>query len=196
MEGSMGFFSALFGRKAAEDPRNGKAAGIEAAGVVRDAGGWYYEETRDFAVSTASIRIDQERPGEWSVRDGFCEIQGLNDPDRFEQVEEFFNGSYRWLELERRAGGPSGLHTIKVYGTFNDKRGTGHRVHLGYLDDDLSTDLANEDIASLWGNIRFLRIPKPNARIKKYLVRFDLMQADQSTSEASPCRAEGRASVP
>ena len=196
MEGSRGFFSALFGRKDAEEPSHEKAAGIEAAGLVRDADGWYYEETQDFAVSTGSIRIEQERPGEWSVRDGFCEIQGLNEPDRLEQVDEFFNGSYRWLQLERRAGGPCGLHTIKVYGTFNDKRGNGHRVHLGYLDDDLSTDLANEDINSLWGNIRFLRVPKPKARIKKYLVRFDLMQADQPTSKASPSGAEGRASVP
>lgn len=192
----MGFFSALFGRKAAEVHDDGKAAGIEAAGLVRDAEGWYYEETQDFAVSTGSIRIEQERPGEWSVRDGFCEIERLNDPDRLEQVEQFFNGSYRWLQLERRAGGPSGLHTIKVYGTFNDKRGVEHRVHLGYLDDDLSTDLANEDINSLWGNIRFLRIPKPKARIKRYLVRFDLMQADQPTPDASPAGAEGRASVP
>ena len=192
----MGFFSALFGRRDAGEPSHEKAAGIEAAGLVTDADGWYYEETQDFAVSTGSIRIEQERPGEWSVRDGFCEIQGLNDPDRLEQVEEFFNGSYRWLQLERRAGGPSGLHTIKVYGTFKDKRGSAHRVHLGYLDDDLSTDLANEDINSLRGNIRFLRVPKPKARIRKYLVRFDLMQADQPASKASPSGAEGRASVP
>lgn len=191
----MGFLSSLFGRKAAKESSNGKTVGVKAAGLVKDADGWFYEETQDFAVSTSSIRIEQERPGEWSVRDGFCEIQGLNDLDRLEQVEQFFNGSYRWLQLERRAGGPSGLHTIKVYGTFNDQRGTGHRVHLGYLDDDLSTDLANEDIKGLWGNIRFLRFPKPRTRTK-YLVRFDLMQADQPTPTASPTRAEGRASVP
>lgn len=191
----MGFLSSLFGHKAEKGTGSGKAVGVESAGLVEDADGWYYEETQDFSVSKNSIRIEQERPGEWSIRDGFCEISALNDPDRLEQVEQFFNGSYRWLQLERRAGGPSGLHTIKVYGTFKDKRGAEHRVHLGYFDDDLSTDLANEDVKSLWGNIRFLRFPRPRSRTK-YLVRFDLMQADQPTPMASSDRAEGRASVP
>jgi hypothetical protein len=169
----MGIFARVFGSK------DQKPAAIRASGVLEDKSGWYYEESQDYSSSQQTIRIEQDRPGDWHVRDSFCEVDGLNEPDRLDDVKRFFAGSYRWLSLERRPNKRHGQRTIAVIGTTRGPRGKENRHHIGYLTPELAEDLGTEDVRKMWSCIRFIKFP---GRRPRYLIRFDLMvEGDEDT---------------
>jgi len=171
----MGIWTRVFGSKT-------ETAGVvRPSGLLEDEGGWYYEESQDYSSSQQTIRIEQDRPGDWYVRDSFCEVDGLNDPDRAEAVAKFFAGSYRWLHLERRPNGHCGSRALAVIGSCRGPRGKEQRHHLGYLSPEVATDLGNQDVTKLWGRIRFIKFPGRGRR-PRYLIRFDLMvELDEDT---------------
>lgn len=148
---------------------------VKAAGVLRDEEGWYYEESQNFSSSQSTIRVDQNRPGNWETLESSCGIVGLNKPVRQKEVARFFDGSYRWLRLERELNGFKANDVIRVIGTFRDKFGKDSSVHLGFLNLALSEILEGENVLKLWARIRFIRFPSPG-RDSKYMIRFDLMQ--------------------
>jgi hypothetical protein len=156
---------------------------IRPSGLLEDGGGWYYEESQDYSSSQQTIRIEQDRPGDWYVRDSFCEVDGLNDASQADNVVRFFAGSYRWLRLERRPNGRYGRKTIAVLGTYRNKKGKEQVSHIGYLAPELANEIGNEDITKLWGRIRFIKFPGRGRR-PRYLIRFDLMvELEEGTFE-------------
>lgn len=167
----MGIWSAIF--RARENKNDHRQ--VKAAGVVKDEEGWYYEESQNFSRSQSTVRIDQQRPGNWEILESSCGIVGLNKPDRREGVARFFAGSYRWLRLERAVDNFLGSSLIKVIGTYRNSGGKEHAVHLGYLERELAEDLDGGDVRDLWARIRFIRFPTPG-RDSRHLIRFDLMQ--------------------
>ena len=169
----MKFWSALFSTRESESVYTP----VKAAGVLKDEPGWYYEESQNFSRSQSTVRIDQQRPGNWETYRSSCGIVGLNKPERKDDVARFFAGSYRWLQLERELDGSSGAGSVKVTGAYVNKNGKKHAVHQGYLQRELSEELEGEDLSNLWGRIRFIRFPSRN-RNSSYLIRFDLMQED------------------
>ena len=173
----MNILSAIF------KSRNEKAAGggVKPAGVVKDEDGWYYEESQNFSSSQSTIRIDQNRPGDWEVFMGHCMVEGLNVPARSEGVHHFFNGAYRWLRLVRDLKPAGDDPSIKVIGTYRDKAGREHEVHLGCLTWELTEALEGLNPTNLWGRIRLIRFPVPG-RNPKFLIRFDLMQQVAASS--------------
>lgn len=166
----MSILSRIFGSRRASS----EEAAVSPSGVLEDRNGWYYEESKDYSAAQHTLRIEQDRPGDWYVHRGFCEVAGLNDPDRADAVREFFAGSYRWLELERDRSVPRSHNVIKVIGTYRDRSGKKHRVHLGYIPDELGDDLASYATSKLWGRIRFIKFPSPGRRPSHH-IRFDLM---------------------
>ena len=150
---------------------------VKAAGVLRDEPGWYYEESQNFSKSQSTVRIDQQRPGDWGVLASSCGIVGLNKPERQKEVGKFFAGSYRWLRLEREINGYRTGNVIKIIGTYRDKSGKDRAAHLGFLKQELTEELEGENLRDLWGRIRFIRFPTPG-RDSKFLIRFDLMQKE------------------
>lgn len=169
-EVSMGILAKLFGSRGVPV----EVDRISPSGVLKDENGWYYEELQDYSSSQNTLRIDQDRPGDWYVHRNFCEVAGLNEPERAADVRRFFAGSYRWLELERDRSVPRTRNTIKVIGTFRDAKGRGQRVHLGFLEPELAEGLSKQDVGKLWGRIRFIKFPSPGRR-PAHLVRFDVM---------------------
>lgn len=167
----MSFWSAIFKGKGGKNVNQQ----VKAAGVLKDEEGWFYEESQNFSRSQSTLRIDQQRPGDWEVREPSCGIMGLNSPTRRDEVDRFFVGSYRWLRLEREVNGFRASHAIKIIGTYRDIAGKEHATHLGFLKQELAEDLECEDIRKLWGRIRFIKFPSPG-RDSRYLIRFDLMQ--------------------
>ena len=150
---------------------------VKAAGVLRDDEGWYYEESQNFSRSQSTVRIDQQRPGDWETLESSCGIVGLNKPVRQKEVARFFAGSYRWLQLERELNGFKANNVVKVIGTYRDKSGKELSAHLGFLSLELAEDLEGKDVRKLWSRIRFIRFPSPG-RDSKYMIRFDLMQQE------------------
>ena len=148
---------------------------VKAAGVLRDEEGWYYEESQNFSNSQSTIRIDQQRPGNWETLESSCGIVGLNKPVRQKEVAQFFAGSYRWLRLERELNGFRANNVIKVIGTYRDKTGKELVAHLGFINLGLAEELEGENVLKLWARIRFIRFPSPG-RDSKHMIRFDLMQ--------------------
>lgn len=173
----MGILSRLFASKSQPLTPN------RSSGLIEDDDGWYYEEAQDYSSTQQTIRIEQDRPGDWRVRDSFCKVDGLNEPDRLDDVERFFAGSYRWLSLERRPNQRHGQRTIAVIGTTRGLRGKEQRHHIGYLAPDLAEDLGTEDVRKAWSRIRFIKFPGRGRR-PQYLIRFDLMvEGDEDTFE-------------
>lgn len=168
----MGFWSAILKAKG----NTGVHKQVKAAGVLKDEPGWYYEESQNFSRSQSTVRIDQQRPGNWETFKSSCGIVGLNKPSRKDDVARFFSGTYRWLRLERELDAFQSASSIKIVGTYRQKNGKESAVHLGYLQRELSEELEGEDLRNLWGRIRFIRFPSPN-RNSNYLIRFDLMQS-------------------
>ena len=150
---------------------------VKAAGVLRDEEGWYYEESQNFSRSQSTVRIDQQRPGDWEILESSCGIVGLNKPVRQNEVARFFAGSYRWLRLERELNGFKANSVIRVIGTCRDKSGKETSLHLGFLKLELAEDLEGVDVRKLWARIRFIRFPSPG-RDSKHMIRFDLMQQE------------------
>ena len=173
----MGIWTRMFGTKP-ETPLS-----IQPSGLLEDEGGWYYEESQDYSNSQQTIRVEQDRPGDWYIRDSFCEVEGLNVPERQNDVERFFAGSYRWLRLERRPGQRQGGRTIAVIGTCRGPRGKKETYDLGFLGADLTGDLGTENVKKMWPRIRFIKFPGRGRR-PKYLIRFDLMvELEENTFE-------------
>ena len=173
----MSIFTRMFGSK------TDHAMTVQPSGLLEDNGGWYYEESQDYSSSQQTIRIEQDRPGDWYVRDSFCEVDGLNDPDRADDVAKFFAGSYRWLHLERRPNGRHGRRTIAVIGTSRGPKGKEQRNHLGFIGPELAGDLGTQDVKKMWCRIRFIKFPG-HRRSPKYLIRFDLMvELEEDTFE-------------
>ncbi len=164
----MSIFTRMFGSK------TDHAMNVRASGLLEDEDGWYYEESQDYSSSQQTIRIEQDRPGDWYVRDSFCEVDGLNDPDRAEDVAEFFAGSYRWLHLERRPNGRNSRSTVAVIGTSRGPNGKERRHHLGFLAPELAGELGRENVSKIWPRVRFIKFPGRGRR-PRYLIRFDLM---------------------
>ena len=164
----MRIWTRIFGSKVERPPQ------IRPSGLLEDEGGWYYEESQDYSSTQQTIRIEQDRPGDWYIRDSFCEVDGLNDPERADDVAAFFSGTYRWLELERRPDGRRGPRTIAVVGTSRGPKGKERRHHLGFIDQDLAEDLGTEDVRKMWCRIRFIKFPGRGRR-PRYQIRFDLM---------------------
>ena len=148
---------------------------VKAPGMLRDEEGWYYKESRNFSSSQSTVRIDQQRPGNWETLESSCGIVGLNKPLRQKDVARFFAGSYRWLRLERELNGFKANNVIKVIGTYRDKSGKDFVAHLGFLNLAVAEILEGENVLKLWARIRFIRFPSPG-RDSKYMIRFDLMQ--------------------
>ena len=169
----MSFWSAIV--KAVNNKRAHQQ--VKAAGVLRDEEGWYYEESQNFSRSQSTVRIDQQRPGDWETLQSSCGIVGLNKPVRQKEVAAFFAGSYRWLRLERELNGFKANNVIKIIGTYRDKSGKEFSAHLGFLNLELAEDLEGQDVSKLWGRIRFIRFPSPG-RESRYMIRFDLMQQE------------------
>ena len=150
---------------------------VKAAGVLRDEEGWYYEESQNFSRSQSTVRIDQQRPGDWEILESSCGIVGLNKSERQKEVARFFAGSYRWLRLERELNGFKANNVIRIIGTYRDKSGKELSAHLGFLKLELAEDLEGMDVRKLWARIRFIRFPTPG-RDSKYMIRFDLMEQE------------------
>ena len=167
----MGFWSAIFKTRNSGSVHQQAKAG----GVLKVEPGWYYEESQNFSKTQSTVRIDQQRPGNWETFTASCGIVGLNKPSRRDDVARFFSGSFRWLRLERKLNAFQGVSEIKVIGTFRHKNNNEEVVHLGYLQQELCEDLEGKDLRDFWGRIRFIRFPSPG-RSSNYLIRFDLMQ--------------------
>ncbi len=157
--------------------RSEKAAGggIKPAGIVKNEGGWYYEESQTFSSSQSTMRIDQNRPGDWEVFTGHCTVKGLNGPARREGVERFFRGGYRWLQLEGDLEPAYGDPSVKVIGTYLDTAGREHEVSLGNLSWDVTEEIKEANLFDFWGRMKLIGFPVPG-RDTKYMIRFDLMK--------------------
>ena len=169
----MSFWSAIFKVKSGRDVHQQ----VKAAGVLRDEEGWYYEESQNFSRTQSTVRVEQQRPGDWETLEASCGVVGLNNSKRKDDVARFFNGSYRWLRLERELSGFQANHVIKVIGTYREKSGKERAAHLGFLKQELGEELENENVLEMWPRIRFIRFPSPS-RGSKYVVRFDLMKKE------------------
>jgi len=164
----MGICTRVFGSKAELQ------VVVRPSGLLEDEGGWYEEESQDYSSSQQTIRIEQDRPGDWYVRESICDVEGLNDFSRADDVACFFAGSYPWLRLERRPNGCQERRIIAVIWTSRNSRGKEQVSHFGYFASELANDLGNQKVTKLWGRIRFIRFPGRRRR-PQYLIRFDLM---------------------
>lgn len=147
---------------------------VRPAGLVKDEDGWYYEESCQVSGSRLTIRVEQDRPGDWYAHDSGCEVDGIDDPERADDVERFFGGSFRWLELELDDGGSGNCGTVTVVGTFLDDAGCEQRVPIGRLENKLVRQLRGEEISRMWAKICALGFPLHGNR-RGYRVCFDLM---------------------
>ena len=166
----MSIWSSIFGHK------HGEAAAVEIrpSGLLMDADGWYYEESLDAECPHRTIRVQQDRPGNWYVRNTNCKIAELNDPARAADVLEFFTGSFRWLRFEREAGGRNGCESIRIIGTFLGRDGTEREIHLGHVEQAVAEGLIDDKVENLWGRIRCIR-PPGSGRRPNFCLRYDLL---------------------
>jgi len=166
----MSIWTSIFG------PKTAKAIGVEIrpSGLLMDADGWYYEESLDAECPQHTIRVQQDRPGDWYVRNTNCRIVELNSPSRASEVLAFFAGSFRWLRFER--GEPNGRASaaIRIIGTFLDQDGHERESHLGFVEPAIEEKIAEHDVSRLWGRIRCIRPPGPGRR-PTFCLRFDLL---------------------
>jgi hypothetical protein len=166
----MNIWSSIFG------PKPGALATVEIrpSGLLMDADGWYYEESLDAECPERTIRVQQDRPGDWYVRNTNCRIGELNSPSRASEVLHFFTGSFRWLRFERGAENGRGPGAVKIIGTYLDGEGADRESLLGYVEPSVAKDLSNEDVDRLWGRIRCIR-PPGFGRRPTFCLRFDLL---------------------
>lgn len=166
----MSIWSSIFG------PKHGDAAFVEIrpSGLLMDADGWYYEESLDAECPQRTIRVQQDRPGDWYVRNTNCRVVELNSPSRAADVLAFFTGSFRWLSFERESENGHGPEAIKVIGTFLDGEGAERESHLGFVEPEVAKNLAKQDVGKLWGRLRCVRPPGVGRR-PNFCLRFDLL---------------------
>ena len=175
----MSIWSSIFGSK----PGEVAFLEIRPSGLLMDADGWYYEESLDSECPQRTIRIQQDRPGDWYVSKTNCRIAELNDPARAADVLGFFTGSFRWLRFEREVSNGCGDDAIKIFGTYVDGEGANCESPLGYVEPDVARTLSDGNVDRLWGRIRCIRPPglgpKPN-----FCLRYDLLvELDESLFE-------------
>ena len=166
----MSIWSSIFGPK----PSEVEAVEIRPSGLLMDADGWYYEESLDADCPQRTIRVQQDRPGDWYVRKTNCRVAELNSPSRAAEVLRFFAGSFRWLRFEHGETGGGGASRIRIIGTFLDANGTECETHLGYIESEIAKDLVDHDVSHLWGRIRCIRPPGAGRR-PTFCMRFDLL---------------------
>ena len=166
----MSIWSSIFG------PRPGAAPAVEVSpsGLLMDSEGWYYEESLDPDCPKKTIRVRQDRPGNWYVRNTNCRIDGLNSPARAAEVLEFFTGSFRWLRFEHDPESRRQRGAIKVFGTYLDGEGRERESHLGHVYSEVCKGIVGEDVQRLWGRLRCIR-PPGNGRGPTFCLRFDLL---------------------
>jgi len=166
----MSIWTSIFGSKM------GRSIGVEIrpSGLLMDADGWYYEESLDAECPQRSIKVQQDRPGDWYVRNTNCRIAELNSPARAPEVLSFFAGSFRWLRFEREEANGRGPGSVKIIGTYLDQDGREGESHLGYVEKEIAEKIADQDVGNLWGRIRCIRPPGPGRR-PTFCLRFDLL---------------------
>jgi hypothetical protein len=166
----MSIWSSIFG------PKHGDVASVEIrpSGLLMDADGWYYKESLDAECPLKTIRVEQNRPGDWYVRDTNCRIAELNSPSRAAEVYGFFTGSFRWLRFEREAKKGHRPGAIRIIGSFLDGEGAECESHLGYLEHEVAQNIAHQDVGHLWARLRCFRPPGVGRRPNFYLC-FDLL---------------------
>jgi hypothetical protein len=176
-EKQMSIWTSIFGPK----PGRGDSVEIRPSGLLMDADGWYYEESLDAGCPRQTIRVQQDRPGDWYVRNTNCRIAELNSPSRASEVLSFFAGSFRWLRFEREQPNGRGPDAIKIIGTFLDRDGRDCESHLGYVEPEVAEKLAEHDVGHLWGRIRCIRTPGSGRR-PTFCLRYDLLvELDENT---------------
>jgi len=166
----MSIWSSIFGSR----PGAVQRVEIRPSGLLMDADGWYYEESLDSGCPQRTIRVQQDRPGDWYVRNTNCSIAELNDPARAAEVLDFFTGSFRWLRFEREASNGKGPGAIKILGSFLDGEGAECVAELGYFEPAVAKALTEQNVERLWGRIRCIRPPGPGRR-PIFCLRFDLL---------------------
>lgn len=166
----MSIWSSIFG------PKPGEATNVEVrpSGLLMDADGWYYEESLDADCPRRTIRVQQDRPGDWYVRKTNCRVAELNSPSRAGEVLSFFAGSFRWLRFERAEANGKGGDAIRIIGTYLDNEGVECESFLGFIEPEIAKDLADHDVSNLWGRIRCIRPPGVGRR-PTFCLRFDLL---------------------
>lgn len=166
----MSIWSSIFG------PKHGDEASVEIrpSGLLMDADGWYYEESLDAECPQRTIRVRQERPGDWHVRDTNCRVAELNRPSRAAEVFGFFTGTFRWLRFERESTKGHGPGAIRIIGSYLDGEGAECESHLGYLEQEIAKNIAHQDVGHLWARLRCIRPPGVGRR-PNFWVRFDLL---------------------
>ena len=184
----MSIWSSIFG------PKVGEAAAVEIrpSGLLMDADGWYYEESLDAECPQRTIRVQQDRPGDWYVRNTNCQVAELNSPSRASEVLSFFSGSFRWMRFEREAENGHGPSAIRIIGTFLDREGAERESHLGYVEPEVAKSLAQQDVSHMWGRIRCIRAPGPHRR-PNFCLRFDLLIELDEKMFDEEAKVDGRA---
>jgi hypothetical protein len=166
----MSIWSSIFGSR----PGEVEHIEIRPSGLLMDADGWYYEESLDSECPQRTIRVQQDRPGDWYVRNTDCSIAELNDPARAAEVLGFFTGSFRWLRFDRQKIDGDGPPSIKVIGTYLDGNGGACEAYLGLVEPHVAKALTAENAERLWGRIRCIRPPGLGQR-PTFCLRFDLL---------------------
>jgi hypothetical protein len=156
--------------------RPGAAATVDIrpSGLLMDADGWYYEESLDSECEHRTIRVQQDRPGDWYVRNTNCKIAELNSPSRASEVLSFFAGSFRWLRFEREKANGYGPDAVRIIGTYLDQNGHECESHLGYVEPEIAGKITEHDVGNLWGRIRCIRPPGRGCR-PTFCLRYDLL---------------------
>ncbi len=183
----MSIWSSIFG------PKHGDEASVEIrpSGLLMDADGWFYEESLDAECPLRTIRVQQNRPGDWYVRDSNCSVAGLNNPSRAAVVFGFFTGSFRWLRFERQAKKGNGPGAIRIIGSFLDGEGVEQESHLGYLDHGIAKNIVHQGIGQLWARLRCIRPPAVGRR-PNFCLRFDLLVEQDGEMFEGDAKAEAR----
>ena len=166
----MSIWSSIFG------PKRGEAASVEIrpSGLLMDADGWYYEESLDPGCPLRTIRVQQNRPGDWYVRNTNCRIAELNSPSRAAEVYGFFTGSFHWLRFERESKKGKSPGPIRIVGSFLDGEGAECESHLGYMEPEVAKNMVHQDVGHLWARLRCIRPPGAGRR-PNFCLRFDLL---------------------
>jgi len=166
----MSLWTSIFG----PDTSEGIGVEIRPSGLLMDADGWYYEESLDAECPRRTIRIQQDRPGDWYLRNTNCRIADLNSPSRTSEVLSFFAGSFRWLRFEREEERGRDPNAIKIIGTYLDENGRECASHLGYVEPAIAAKIVDQDVDHMWGRIRCIRQPGPGRR-PTFCLRYDLL---------------------
>jgi hypothetical protein len=184
----MSIWSSIFGPKVGETA----AVDIRPSGLLMDADGWYYEESLDADGPQRTIRVQQDRPGDWYVRNTNCQVAELNSPSRASEVLGFFCGSFRWLRFEREVENGRGPSAIRIIGTFLDGEGMEREAHLGYVEPEVAKSLDQQNLSHMWGRIRCIRAPGSHRR-PNFCLRFDLLIELDEKMFDQDAKVEGRA---